>query len=70
MFVRAGPPLYSPELNAIEWVWFFLREQQLSRRMHEDDRAALDAVGAAYCEFTPKRLSSLCNHPWIRRVSE
>jgi transposase len=63
-------PPYAPELNPVERVWLCLRERHLSHRVHEDDSAVLDAVCAAGCALTPERLRSLCNYPWIQRVSE
>lgn len=62
-------PPYAPELNPVERVWLYLRERHLSHRVHDGDRAVLDAVCAAWCELTPGRLRSLCNYPSIRQVS-
>jgi transposase len=62
-------PPYAPELNPVERIWLYLRERHLSHRVHEDYHAILDAVCAAWCQLTPKRLRSLCNYPWIRQVN-
>lgn len=63
-------PPYAPELNPVERVWLFLRERHLSHRVHEGYTAIVDAVSAAWCQLTPKRLRSLCAYPWIEQVSD
>jgi transposase len=67
----APPPPYSPELNPVEWIWDWLRENDLSLRVFDD----LDAVEEACCEAwnklvaDPARIRSLTHHPWLRNVS-
>ena len=64
-------PPYSPELNPVERVWLHLRERFLSLRVFADYRAIVDACCAAWNQLVaePGRLRSLCNQPWIRKVS-
>jgi hypothetical protein len=63
--------LDSPELNPVERVWLYLRERFLSLRVFRDYRAIVDACCAAWNRLVaePGRLRSLCDQPWIRKVS-
>jgi len=65
------PPPYSPELNPVERVWLYLRERFLSLRVFADYRTIVDACCAAWNRLVaePGRLCSLCDQPWIRKVS-
>ena len=64
-------PPYSPELNPVERVWLYLRERFLSLRVFAGYRAIVDACCTAWNRLTadPSRLRSLCDQPWIRKVS-
>jgi DDE superfamily endonuclease len=64
-------PPYSPESNPVERVWLYLRERFLSLRVFPDYRAIVDACCAAWNRLVaePGRLRSLCDQPWIRKVS-
>ena len=64
-------PPYSPELNPVERVWLYLRERFLSLRVFADYRAIVDACCDAWRRLVaePGRLRSLCDQPWIRKVS-
>ncbi len=64
-------PAYSPELNPVERVWLYLRERFLSLRVFRDYRAIVDACCAAWNRLVaePGRLRSLCDQPWIRKVT-
>jgi len=64
-------PPYSPELNPVERVWLHLRERFLPLRVFRDYRAIVDACCAAWNRLVaePGRLRSLCDQPWIRKVS-
>jgi transposase len=65
------PPPYSPELNPVERVWEYLRERFLSLRVFADYRAIVDACCEAWNRLVaePGRLRSLCDQPWIKKVS-
>ena len=64
-------PPYSPELNPVERVWLYLRERFLSLRVFADYRAIVAACCEAWRRLVaePGRLRSLCDQPWIKRVS-
>jgi DDE superfamily endonuclease len=64
-------PPYSPELNPVERVWLHLRERYLSLRVFADYRAIVDACCTAWNRLVaePDRIRSLCDQPWIRKVS-
>jgi transposase len=64
-------PPYSPESDPVERVWLYLRERFLSLRVVADYRAILDACCDAWKRLVaePGRPRSLCDQPWIRKVS-
>ena len=64
-------PPYAPELNPVERVWLYLRERCLSLRVFKDCRALVDACCAAWNRLVaaPDRLHSLCDQPWIKKVT-
>ena len=64
-------PSYSPELNPVENVWHYLRQNQLSLRVWPD----YDAIVATCCEAwntlmaMPDRLHSITHREWAITVS-
>ena len=64
-------PPYSPELNPVERVWLYLRERFLSLRVFADYRAIVDACCTAWNRLMADRgrLRSLCDQPWLQKVS-
>jgi transposase len=64
-------PPYAPELNPVERVWLYLRERFLSLRLFRDYRAIVDACCAAWNRLVaePGRLRSLCDQPWLQKVT-
>ena len=64
-------PPYSPQLNPVERVWLYLRERWLSPRVFKDYRAIVNACCVAWNRLAadPDRLRSLCDQPWIRKVT-
>jgi DDE superfamily endonuclease len=64
-------PPYSPELNPVERVWLYLRERFLSLPVFRDYRAIVDACCDAWNRLVadPGRLRSLCDQPWIRKIT-
>jgi transposase len=64
-------PPYAPELNPVERVWLYLRERFLSLRVFKDYRAIVDTCCAAWNRLVaePDRLRSLCDQPWLKKVS-
>ncbi len=59
-------PPYSPELNPVENVWQYLRQNQLANRVYED----YDAIVTACCEAwnalmaDPERIRSITTRKW------
>jgi hypothetical protein len=64
-------PPYSPELNAIERVWLYLRERFLSHRLWPSDDDILDACCAAWNALVDEagRIRSLSALDWATTVS-
>jgi hypothetical protein len=64
-------PAYSPELNAIERVWLYLRERFLSHRLWPSYDDILDACFAAWNALVEdaRRICSLCTLDWAAPVS-
>jgi len=64
-------PSRSPELNPVENVWQYLRQNQLSLRVWPD----YDAIVATCCEAwntlmaMPDRLASITRREWAKAVS-
>src|SRR5690242_10272701 len=64
-------PRYSPELNPVENVWEYLRQNKLGPRVWPD----YDAIVATCCEAwnwlaaAPDRLASITRREWARAVS-
>jgi len=66
----ASSSAYSPELNAIERVWQYLRDRYLSGRLFPGARAIVDACCEAWNRLLEEagRLRSLTNLDWITGV--
>jgi hypothetical protein len=63
-------PPYSPELNPVENVWQFLRQNQLSNRVFDTYEAILDACCDAWNAFlaVPQRVRSGTERPWAQVI--
>ena len=59
-------PAYSPELNPVENVWQYLRQNQLSNRFFDGYDAIVDACCDAWNALTaePGRIQSITTRPW------
>ena len=59
-------PAYSPELNPVENIWQYLRQNRLSNRVFESYDAIVDACCDAWNELTaePGRIQSIATRPW------
>ena len=59
-------PPYSLELNPVENVWQFLRQNKLSNRVFEDYRAIVDACCDAWNDLLaePGRIRSIATRQW------
>jgi transposase len=64
-------PPYSPELNAIERVWLYLRERFLSHRLWPTYDDILDACCSAWNALLAEtgRIRSLCSPDWTTSVT-
>jgi transposase len=64
-------PSYSPELNAIERLWLFLKERYLSHRLWQTYDDIIDAVCQAWNRVIdePGRIKSLCSLDWAISVT-
>ena len=63
-------PPYSPELNAIERVWQYLRDRYLSGRLFSGTRAIVYACCTAWNNLIAEdgRIRSLTDFEWARQV--
>src|SRR5579863_4475646 len=64
-------PPYSPELNPIERLWLYLRDNRLTHRGFADTAQIIDACCDAWNALLAEtgRIRSLCAYPWILKVS-
>ena len=63
-------PPYSPELNAIEKVWQYLRNRYLSGRLFSGTRDIVDACCTAWNNLIDEtgRIRSLADFEWAQQV--
>jgi transposase len=63
-------PAYSPELNPVENVWQFLRQNYLANRVFEDYDAILNACCDAWRSFlsSPDKIVSITQRSWASYV--
>lgn len=61
-------PPYSPELNPVENVWQFLRQNQLSNRVYETYDAIVDACCDAWNALIndPRRITSIATRDYAQ----
>ena len=61
-------PPYCPELNPVENIWQFLRQNFLSHRVFESYRSIVDACCDAWIALTnaPERIRSIATRPWAK----
>jgi transposase len=59
-------PAYSPELNPVENIWQFLRQNQLSNRVFDSYADIVDACCDAWNALTadPGRIRSIATRQW------
>lgn len=60
-------PSYSPELNAIERLWAYLKSHYLSNRAYSNYDDLLNNCRDAWNKITPEQFCKICNTKWIRR---
>lgn len=63
-------PPYSPELNPVENVWQFLRQNHLGNRVFDTYDAIVDACCAAWNALiaAPERIRSIATRDWAKTV--
>ena len=63
-------PAYSPELNPMERVWLYLREQSLSHRVWDTVEAIFETCSRAWNDLVAEegRLASLTGYPYLEQV--
>jgi hypothetical protein len=63
-------PPYSPELNAIERLWLFMRQNLLAHRLFQDIDAIIDAASRAWNRIIQEkgRIRSTCGYKWASQV--
>ena len=61
-------PPYCPELNPVENIWQFLRQNHLSHRVFESYEAIVDTCCNAWIALTkaPERIRSIATRPWAK----
>jgi len=62
-------PPYSPELNAAERVWAYLRQHYLSNRIFRDYDELFHQTTVAWNRLSQNRLRSLCATSWVERMN-
>ncbi len=58
-------PAYSPELNAIERLWGYLKSHYLSNRVYTDYDHLLDICRDVWNRIAPEKLCTICHTKWI-----
>jgi len=58
-------PAYSPELNAIERLWAYLKSHYLSNRVYTDYGDLLNTCRDAWNKITPEQFCTVCHTKWI-----
>jgi len=63
-------PPYSPELNPIEQVWAWLRDNDLSNRVFKDYDEIVEQVSKGWNNFRNQvsEVKSLCKRKWARLI--
>lgn len=61
-------PPYSPELNPVENIWQFLRQNRLANRLFDSYEAIVDACCEAWNALlaNPERIASITSRDWAQ----
>jgi transposase len=64
-------PPYSPELNPVENIWQFLRQNHLANRVYDDYTAIVDACCEAWNALIamPDTIRSIATRKWAETVT-
>ena len=57
-------PAYCPELNPIERLWHWLKDNEFSNRIYHDSEALLNAVADMWNTLTNERIKTVCACSW------
>ena len=59
-------PAYAPELNPVENIWEYLRQNKLAHRLYDDYNAIVEACCQAWNDLiaTPERIASITQRGW------
>ena len=59
-------PPYAPELNPVENIWEYLRQNKLAHRLYDDYNAIVEACSQAWNDLiaTPERIASITQRDW------
>ena len=65
-------PRYSPELNPVENIWQFLRQNHLANRVYETYEAIVDACCEAWnvLAAAPESITSIASRSWADPVTQ
>jgi hypothetical protein len=60
-------PAYAPELNPVENVWAYLRQNKLAHRLYDNYEAIVDACCIAWNDLIamPDRIASITQRDWV-----
>ena len=58
-------PPYSPELNPIEKLWWWLRKERIHNKVFKTLNAIMDSLELEFRNLTPDILSSLCRCSYL-----
>ena len=58
-------PPYSPELNCIERLWNWIKDNYLSLKVFPNEDAIYEAGCLAWQHATPEIIRSVCHTPWL-----
>ena len=59
-------PSYSPELNAVERLWAYLKSHYLSNRIYEGYEQLFEITSMAWNNMSSEQFKTICNVAWIR----
>ncbi len=64
-------PSYSPELNPVENIWQYLRQNFLSIRVYDDEEAIIDACCMAWNALLnlPNKIAEISSRGWAKTVN-
>lgn len=62
--IRFLPP-YSPELNPVEKLWWWLRKERIHNKVFKTLNAIMDSLEMEFRNLTPDILSSLCRCSYL-----